>query len=835
MAREPRVVILIDMDCFYVQVEQRHNPHIKGKPSAVVQYNAWKGGGIIAVSYEARKFGVTRQMRGDEARQKCPDIQLVKVPESRGKADLTRYREAGAEVITVLCKYSKSVERASVDEAYVDVTEEVQERLSCMGEGRGIEASSLPQTFIKGYDTAEDGVDIEDVRRRGLETWLQTDDVEMKKLAVGAMIAEEMRTAVVKETGFHCSAGISHNKMLAKIACGFHKPNRQSVLPPAALEGVFKTVPVRKFRNLGGKLGHSLSEDLGVEYMGDLLRYTEKQLQMRYGDKTGSWLFGICRGVDDEPVRPRQLPKSTGCSKNFTGKNALDTKDKVKYWLRSLAEEVEHRLQREEELNDRRAKHLAVYVRQAGTPPTTASRSCAICHISSEAIARDCYMVIQNLNQAGNHQAAWSPAIICLGISASKFVDLRGSKSAAASIDAFLKAVPSRSSDQPEEPKGTVSKASSRKRSSIERFLTQPKPEDREGETEIPRDAAGETLQGKKPASPRRGTIKTFFSPRTDRGIDGSDGKTKLNSKDGNMKSNDGESKEHLGVANKVSDMNVDKSRVSGDLVQTNSLCGRHVTSGDKISDEDEPIKGKSFFARFKQKQEREKARKESTRHENNCVSQDISKVATTDALSNPQRRLTEANCAGADKIEMRYHEPPEPMDLSSDDDFADGRKYSGNNVKSSASVHHSQCNISEACSGKSLTDLNSKQNSASFQIQEDCGPAASKNRTAAERTQPTEDEIRCEKCHEIVPVWDYPEHVDYHVALELQESERAGARTSASAGATDSKPRPAPPIRIGKKRGRPPGSKNGTKKARPGTDNSGPGTSTLHSFFKPK
>jgi DNA polymerase eta len=91
MGSEDRVIALIDMDCFYVQVEERDQPELKGKPACVVQYKTWKGGGIISVNYEARAQGVTRQMRGDEAREKCPDIILYRVPELRGKADLTKY------------------------------------------------------------------------------------------------------------------------------------------------------------------------------------------------------------------------------------------------------------------------------------------------------------------------------------------------------------------------------------------------------------------------------------------------------------------------------------------------------------------------------------------------------------------------------------------------------------------------------------------------------------------------------------------------------------------------------------------------------------------------
>ena len=95
------VIALLDMDCFYVQVEARERPDLKGRPAAVVQYNSWKGGGIIAVNYEARAQGVSRNMRGDQAREKCPEIELVMVPVIREKANLSKYRKAGREVIEV--------------------------------------------------------------------------------------------------------------------------------------------------------------------------------------------------------------------------------------------------------------------------------------------------------------------------------------------------------------------------------------------------------------------------------------------------------------------------------------------------------------------------------------------------------------------------------------------------------------------------------------------------------------------------------------------------------------------------------------------------------------
>lgn len=128
-----RFVVLVDMDCFYCQVEEKLQPELSGQPVAVVQHNEWQGGGIIAVNYAARAAGVTRHMRGEQAQQACPDLRLVRVPVAHGKADLSRYRDAGKEVAAVLQTFTPLVERASVDEAYMDITRNVRERCRQMG------------------------------------------------------------------------------------------------------------------------------------------------------------------------------------------------------------------------------------------------------------------------------------------------------------------------------------------------------------------------------------------------------------------------------------------------------------------------------------------------------------------------------------------------------------------------------------------------------------------------------------------------------------------------------------------------------------------------------
>uniref|UniRef100_I3IUX9 DNA polymerase eta n=1 Tax=Oreochromis niloticus TaxID=8128 RepID=I3IUX9_ORENI len=448
-----RVVALVDMDCFYVQVEQRLNPALRNTPCVVAQYKTWKGGSIIAVSYEARAHGVTRNMWVDDAKKLCPDLQVARVRESHGKADLTNYREASVEVIEVMSRFAV-IERASIDEAYMDLTAAVQQRLKNMTD-KQIEPSLLRTTYIQGYPQSSPAA--EESRSRGLQQWLESltfpsvgeqSSAELQ-LTVGALIVEEMRAAVEKHTGFRCSAGISHNKVLAKLACGLNKPNRQTVLPLDSVTELFSSLPVGKIRNLGGKLGTSITETLGIENMGDLTRFSKAQLEQHFGEKTGQWLYDLCRGIDFEAVKPRQLPKSIGCSKNFPGKTSLATKEQVQYWLHQLALELEERLTKDREVNGRVAKMLTVGVRQLGDKRMSSfSRCCALVRYEATKISSDTFAIIKSLNTAGNHQAAWTPPLSMLYLSASKFSDV----SSAGGIAGFLSS-DSTSTQPPREPK----------------------------------------------------------------------------------------------------------------------------------------------------------------------------------------------------------------------------------------------------------------------------------------------------------------------------------------------------------------------------------------------
>ncbi|PKU49105.1 dna polymerase eta [Limosa lapponica baueri] len=479
-----RVVVLVDMDCFFMQVEQRLDPQLRGRPCAVVQYTEWQGGGVIAVSYEARAFGVSRGMWATEARALCPDLALARVPQARGKADLTRYREASVEVMQVLSRFA-AIERASIDEAYLDLTGSVRERLRAL-RGQPLGADLLPTTFVQGLPeetgpqpggkhTHRPGPQPggkEELRQRGLNEWLASlsfdnPDCPDLQLTMGAVIVEEMRVAVEAATGFRCSAGISHNKTLAKLACGLNKPNRQTLVSSRFVPHLFSQLPVSNIRNLGGKLGAAITDILGVEYIGQLTQYSETELQTHFGDKTGSWLYDLCRGIEDEPVKNRYLPQSIGCSKNFPGRTALATQKEVQHWLLQLALELESRLTKDRSQNHRVAKQLMVVIRMPGD--TRVSRFCALSRYDAQKMCNDAFALIQNCNMAGPHQAAWSPPLISVLLSASKFSEPATHLSAG--IATFL------TSDI--QPDGTASQSTSSTRPKV-KFFRSPSKEHRQ-------------------------------------------------------------------------------------------------------------------------------------------------------------------------------------------------------------------------------------------------------------------------------------------------------------------------------------------------------------------
>ena len=242
-----RKIIHVDMDAFYASVEQRDNPALRDKPMAV-GYPA-KRGVVLTASYEARRFGVRSAMPSMVAMRKCAE--LVFVPP---RFDV--YRTVSQQVHAIFREYTPLVEPLSLDEAYLDVTEN-----------------------LKGIPTA----------------WV---------------VAKDIRARIYRETELTASAGISFNKFLAKLASDLRKPNGQFAITPEEAESFVATLPVAKFHGVGPVTAGKMRV-LGIETGADLRGQTLDFLRSHFG-KAGSWYFEIARGRDDRPVEPDRERKSSG-------------------------------------------------------------------------------------------------------------------------------------------------------------------------------------------------------------------------------------------------------------------------------------------------------------------------------------------------------------------------------------------------------------------------------------------------------------------------------------------------------------------------------------------
>jgi DNA polymerase-4 len=247
-----RKIIHIDMDAFYASVEQRDDPRLRGRPVAVGHGS--KRGVVAAASYEARVFGVRSAMPSTTAMRKCAD--LVFVPPR-----FEVYRAVSRQIRAIFADYTPLIEPLSLDEAYLDVTE----------------------------------------NRRGIATATAT--------------AAEIRARILDETGLTASAGISYNKFLAKLASDHRKPNGQFVITPAMGPGFIEGLPVGKFHGVGPVTAAKMNS-LGIATGADLRRQSIAFLQRHFG-KSGAWYYAVARGEDDRPVVPDRPRKSSGSETTF--------------------------------------------------------------------------------------------------------------------------------------------------------------------------------------------------------------------------------------------------------------------------------------------------------------------------------------------------------------------------------------------------------------------------------------------------------------------------------------------------------------------------------------
>src|SRR3984893_804022 len=248
-----RKIIHIDMDAFYASVEQRDNPDLRGKPVAVG--GSAERGVVAAGSYEARKFGVRSAMPSVTAKRQCPDLTFV-------KPRFETYKAISRQIRDIFAEHTAIIEPLSLDEAYLDVTENLQ-----------------------GIPLARD-------------------------------VALRIREKIKAETGLNASAGISYNKFLAKLASDHRKPNNQFVIPPEMGAVFVEALPVGKFHGIGPATSAKFNA-LGIFTGLDIRNQTLAFLQENFG-KAGAYYYWISRGVDDRPVRADRIRKSVGAENTFS-------------------------------------------------------------------------------------------------------------------------------------------------------------------------------------------------------------------------------------------------------------------------------------------------------------------------------------------------------------------------------------------------------------------------------------------------------------------------------------------------------------------------------------
>lgn len=282
MSKEERTVqrkiIHIDMDAFYASVEQRDFPEFRGKPLAVG--GSPDGRGVVATaSYEARKFGVRSAMSSRQALQLCPDL-LFTYPR------FEVYKEVSAHVRSIFKRYTDFIEPLSLDEAYLDVTDD--------------------------------------------------------KLQIGSAIdiAKQIKEAIKEELNLTASAGVSINKFVAKIASDMNKPDGLTFVGPSKIVDFLEQLPIEKFFGVG-KVTAKKMNNLGIFRGKDLKTFSESSLIRHFG-KSGKFYFQIVRGIDDRTVQPNRISKSIGAEDTFS--TDLSDAEEMKLELQKLCEKVEKRL-----------------------------------------------------------------------------------------------------------------------------------------------------------------------------------------------------------------------------------------------------------------------------------------------------------------------------------------------------------------------------------------------------------------------------------------------------------------------------------------------------------
>lgn len=251
-----RKIIHIDMDAFFAAVEVRDNPKLKGKPVVIAKDPRETGGrGVVSTcSYEAREFGIHSAMSSKEAYERCPQAIFI-------SGNYSKYKEIGLQIREIFKRYTDLVEPMSIDEAYLDVTE----------------------------------------NKLGIKSALK--------------IAKLIQLDIWTELHLTCSAGVSYNKFLAKLASDYQKPRGLTLVLPDDALSFLSDLPIEKFHGVGKKSVEKL-HDMGVYKGADLLLLTEMQLIDQFG-RFGYDLYRKARGISQSPVKPNRIRKSIGSERTY--------------------------------------------------------------------------------------------------------------------------------------------------------------------------------------------------------------------------------------------------------------------------------------------------------------------------------------------------------------------------------------------------------------------------------------------------------------------------------------------------------------------------------------
>lgn len=276
-----RKIIHIDMDAFYASVEQRDNPELKGKPIVVGGPPQGRGGVVATASYEARKYGIRSAMPSKKAQELCPDA-IFLYPR------FAVYKEVSQHIREIFRRYTDLIEPLSLDEAYLDVTEDKQ------GIGSALE------------------------------------------------IAKQIKQAIKDELQLTASAGVSVNKFVAKIASDLNKPDGLAFIGPSSIERFMEQLPVEKFFGVGKVTADKMKRQ-GLFTGADLKQLEEAELTRRFG-KSGAFYYQIVRGIDNRAVQPHRETKSAGAEDTFP--YDLTTQEEMDAELDKIARIVHERLKK---------------------------------------------------------------------------------------------------------------------------------------------------------------------------------------------------------------------------------------------------------------------------------------------------------------------------------------------------------------------------------------------------------------------------------------------------------------------------------------------------------